>query len=86
MFQFFFFLQTILVISYDMSVDVLFPCFLFSVFHFSVVEMQEILDQQLAEEAVEAEGDGAMASLASTRGASKYKFSFPLYRKSLMIP
>ncbi|WOG91593.1 hypothetical protein DCAR_0310842 [Daucus carota subsp. sativus] len=37
----------------------------------SVVEMQEILDQQLAEEAVEAEGDGAMASLASTRGASK---------------
>ncbi|KAL8126520.1 hypothetical protein AgCh_013698 [Apium graveolens] len=36
-----------------------------------VVEMQEILDQQLAEEAVEAEGDGAMASLAITRGASK---------------
>lgn len=38
--------------------------------------MQEILDQQLAEEAVEAEGDGAMASLATTRGASKYKSLF----------
>lgn len=36
-----------------------------------VVEMQEIFDQQLAEEAVEAEGDGAMASIANTRGASK---------------
>ncbi|TKY63726.1 Exocyst complex component SEC6 [Spatholobus suberectus] len=29
-----------------------------------VVEMQEILDQQIAEEAADAEGDGAMASLA----------------------
>lgn len=38
--------------------------------------MQEIIDQQLAEEAVEAEGDGAMASLAATRGASKYRSSF----------
>ncbi|KAK1393051.1 exocyst complex component SEC6 [Heracleum sosnowskyi] len=36
-----------------------------------VVEMQEIIDQQLAEEAVEAEGDDAVASLAATHGASK---------------
>ncbi|XP_006576414.2 exocyst complex component SEC6 [Glycine max] len=32
-----------------------------------VVEMQEILDQQIAEEAAEAEGDGAMASVANPR-------------------
>ncbi|CAH2066807.1 unnamed protein product [Thlaspi arvense] len=32
-----------------------------------VVEMQEILDQQLAEEAAEAEGEGAMASVANPR-------------------
>lgn len=43
--------------------------------------MQEILDQQLAEEAVEAEGDGAMASLATTRGASKYKSTYHFVHK-----
>uniref|UniRef100_A0A7C8Z3Q3 Uncharacterized protein n=2 Tax=Opuntia streptacantha TaxID=393608 RepID=A0A7C8Z3Q3_OPUST len=32
-----------------------------------VVEMQEILDQQLAEEAAEAEGDGALASIGNAR-------------------
>ncbi|KAL1292612.1 hypothetical protein HN51_009680 [Arachis hypogaea] len=32
-----------------------------------VVEMQEIYDQQVAEEAAEAEGDGAMASVANPR-------------------
>lgn len=37
-----------------------------------VVEMQEILDQQLAEEAAEAEGDEAMAAIANPRRAGKY--------------
>ncbi|AEE35237.1 Exocyst complex component SEC6 [Arabidopsis thaliana] len=38
---------------------------------FQVVEMQEILDQQLAEEAAEAEGEGAMASVANPRRPGK---------------
>ncbi|KAK2978601.1 hypothetical protein RJ640_006720 [Escallonia rubra] len=38
---------------------------------FMVVEMQEILDQQLAEEAAEAEGGGAMASIANPRRTAK---------------
>ncbi|XP_048131260.1 exocyst complex component SEC6 isoform X3 [Rhodamnia argentea] len=36
-----------------------------------VVEMQEILDEQLAEEAAEAEGGGAMASIANPRRSAK---------------
>lgn len=32
-----------------------------------VVEMQEILDQQIAEEAAEAEGEDAMAAIANPR-------------------
>ncbi|XP_077213192.1 SEC6 [Tasmannia lanceolata] len=36
-----------------------------------VIEMQEILDQQLAEEAAEAEGGGAMASIANPRRSAK---------------
>uniref|UniRef100_A0A803MDI5 Exocyst complex component Sec6 n=1 Tax=Chenopodium quinoa TaxID=63459 RepID=A0A803MDI5_CHEQI len=36
-----------------------------------VVEMQEILDHQLAEEAAEAEGDGAMASIGNARRTTK---------------
>ncbi|XP_068649802.1 exocyst complex component SEC6 isoform X2 [Aristolochia californica] len=36
-----------------------------------VVEMQEILDQQLAEEAAEAEGGGAMAQIANPRRSAK---------------
>ncbi|KAK4489922.1 hypothetical protein RD792_000570 [Penstemon davidsonii] len=36
-----------------------------------VVEMQEILDEQLAEEAAEAEGGGAMASVANPRRNAK---------------
>uniref|UniRef100_A0A9I9DL06 Exocyst complex component SEC6 n=1 Tax=Cucumis melo TaxID=3656 RepID=A0A9I9DL06_CUCME len=36
-----------------------------------VVEMQEILDQQLAEEAAEAEGGGAMATVANPRRTTK---------------
>ncbi|GLT77219.1 hypothetical protein SLA2020_488270 [Shorea laevis] len=36
-----------------------------------VVEMQEILDQQLAEEAAEAEGEGAMASIVNPRKTGK---------------
>lgn len=41
---------------------------------FRVVEMQEILDEQVAEEAAEAEGGGAMASVANLRRAGKYVF------------
>ncbi|XP_028552109.1 exocyst complex component SEC6-like [Dendrobium catenatum] len=41
-----------------------------------VIEMQEILDQQLAEEAAEAEGGGAMASITNSRRAAKYVFLF----------
>lgn len=36
-----------------------------------VVEMQEILDEQLAEEAAEAEGDGALASIGNARRTAK---------------
>lgn len=36
-----------------------------------VVEMQEILDQQLAEEAAEAEGGGVMATIANPRRNAK---------------
>ncbi|KAK4253022.1 hypothetical protein QN277_010859 [Acacia crassicarpa] len=36
-----------------------------------VVEMQEILDQQIAEEAAEAEGNGAMESIANPRKTTK---------------
>ena len=36
-----------------------------------VVEMQEILDEQLAEEAAEAEGEGVMASVANPRRPGK---------------
>ncbi|KAI4352812.1 hypothetical protein L6164_007030 [Bauhinia variegata] len=36
-----------------------------------VIEMQEILDQQIAEEAAEAEGDGAMATIANPRKTDK---------------
>ncbi|KAF7144185.1 hypothetical protein RHSIM_Rhsim05G0166700 [Rhododendron simsii] len=36
-----------------------------------VVEMQEVLDQQLAEEAAEAEGGGAMATVVNPRRTSK---------------
>lgn len=36
-----------------------------------VVEMQEILDHQLAEEAAEAQGDGAMASIGNARRTTK---------------
>jgi hypothetical protein len=37
-----------------------------------VVEMQEIIDQQLAEEAAEAEGAGAMATITNQRRTAKY--------------
>jgi hypothetical protein len=47
----------------------LFP-FLFE--YIRVVEMQEILDQQLAEEAAEAEGAGAMATITNQRRTAKY--------------
>lgn len=43
----------------------------FHSFSSRVVEMQEILDQQLAEEAAEAEGGGAMAAIANPRRTAK---------------
>ncbi|KAG5070942.1 hypothetical protein JHK86_006153 [Glycine max] len=50
-----------------------------------VVEMQEILDQQIAEEAAEAEGDGAMASVANPRNTGillrKTKFRPSIYSR-----
>lgn len=46
-------------------------CFVLMFSPFRVVEMQEILDQQLAEEAAEAEGGGAMASIANPRRTAK---------------
>ncbi|XVF14764.1 hypothetical protein REPUB_Repub09cG0089800 [Reevesia pubescens] len=48
-----------------------------------VVEMQEILDQQLAEEAAEAEGGGAMASIANPRRTGKKSTTSSASSKSL---
>ncbi|KAL8226367.1 hypothetical protein R6Q57_016199 [Mikania cordata] len=42
-----------------------------SYYAYRVVEMQEILDEQVAEEAAEAEGGGAMASVANPNTAGK---------------
>lgn len=51
-----------------------------------VVEMQEILDQQLAEEAAEAEGGGAMASIANPRRSAKLVLSiFGLLKTALAL-
>lgn len=51
-----------------------------------VVEMQEILDQQLAEEAAEAEGGGAMASVANPRrNAKKITSSKNLTQQKLKV-
>lgn len=51
-----------------------------------VVEMQEILDQQLAEEAAEAEGGGAMASIANPRrNAKKTNSSKNLTQQKLKV-
>ncbi|KAL8131594.1 exocyst complex component SEC6 isoform X1 [Apium graveolens] len=47
-----------------------------------VVEMQEILDQQLAEEAAEAVGGGAMASVANPRRTPKTTTTVPLKNSS----
>ncbi|KAG2665416.1 hypothetical protein I3760_15G007100 [Carya illinoinensis] len=49
-----------------------------------VVEMQEILDQQLAEEAAEAEGVGAMASIANPRRNSKKATTVAASSRNLM--
>ncbi|KAG7942822.1 hypothetical protein I3843_15G006600 [Carya illinoinensis] len=49
-----------------------------------VVEMQEILDQQLAEEAAEAEGVGAMASIANPRRNCKKATTVAASSRNLM--
>ena len=38
--------------------------------------MQEIIDQQVAEEAAEAEGAGAIATITNQRRTAKYTFPF----------
>ncbi|GJW75641.1 exocyst complex component SEC6 [Tanacetum coccineum] len=50
-----------------------------------VVEMQEILDEQVAEEAAEAEGGGAMASVANPRRAGKKATNALPSSKSLAV-
>jgi len=40
--------------------------------------MQEIIDQQVAEEAAEAEGAGAIATITNQRRTAKYTFPFLL--------
>jgi hypothetical protein len=47
-------------------------CINFILDYIRVVEMQEILDQQVAEEAAEAEGAGAMATITNQRRTAKY--------------
>ncbi|KAK4601559.1 hypothetical protein RGQ29_010924 [Quercus rubra] len=48
-----------------------------------VVEMQEILDQQLAEEAAEAEGVGALASIANPRRTAKKSTNVTVSSKNI---
>ncbi|KAD5507534.1 hypothetical protein E3N88_15237 [Mikania micrantha] len=50
-----------------------------------VVEMQEILDEQIAEEAAEAEGDIAMASLANPQRAGKISTTAIASSKNLAV-
>lgn len=49
--------------------------------------MQEILDQQLAEEAAEAEGGGAMATVANPRRTAKslYELIFDFFFQVIII-
>ncbi|KAJ6422065.1 hypothetical protein OIU84_027078 [Salix udensis] len=49
-----------------------------------VVEMQEILDEQVAEEAAEAEGGGAMATVANPRRSAKKSTTTAVSSKNLM--
>ncbi|KAL3574291.1 hypothetical protein D5086_024904 [Populus alba] len=49
-----------------------------------VVEMQEILDEQVAEEAAEAEGGGAMATVANPRRSSKKSTTAAVSSENLM--
>ncbi|KAF9670681.1 hypothetical protein SADUNF_Sadunf13G0094000 [Salix dunnii] len=48
-----------------------------------VVEMQEILDEQIAEEAAEAEGGGAMATVANPRRSAKKSTTTAVSSKNL---
>lgn len=50
-----------------------------------VVEMQEIFDEQVAEEAAEAEGGGAMASVANPRRAGKKSTTAVASSKNLAV-
>ncbi|KAJ6291506.1 hypothetical protein OIU76_023559 [Salix suchowensis] len=49
-----------------------------------VVEMQEILDEKVAEEAAEAEGGGAMATVANPRRSAKKSTTTAVSSKNLM--
>ncbi|XP_071701664.1 exocyst complex component SEC6 [Rutidosis leptorrhynchoides] len=50
-----------------------------------VVEMQEILDEQVAEEAAEAEGGGAMASVSNPRRAGRKSTTAVMSSKNLAV-
>ncbi|KAI7744708.1 hypothetical protein M8C21_001488 [Ambrosia artemisiifolia] len=50
-----------------------------------VVEMQEILDEQIAEEAAEAEGGGAMASIANPQRSGKKSTTAKASSKNLAV-
>jgi hypothetical protein len=59
-----------------MALTNLHSCINFNLDYIRVVEMQEILDQQVAEEAAEAEGAGAMATITNQRRTAKYTSPF----------
>lgn len=74
-------------ISWHSQIYILAPILFFD--YIRVVEMQEILDQQVAEEAAEAEGAGAMATITNQRRTAKYTSPFPCqinFCSSSMIP
>jgi hypothetical protein len=48
-------------------------------FYLRVIEMQEIIDQEVAEEAAEAEGAGAMAAITNQRRTTKYYTSLAFF-------
>lgn len=63
--------QTYVLTQFNSFKQVFLQCFKVKLSHDRVIEMQEILDQQLAEEAAEAEGGGAMASITNPRRSAK---------------
>ena len=56
------------------SASLLLLIFYFYYYNCRVVEMQEILDEQIAEEAAEAKGEDAMASIGVARRNAKWEY------------